>query len=276
MPRHYVDFTMDGSAAGMVNGYISGIADNISTKQYIESAVSFTTSTLSALFEAEMDAVAKAQPERYYHVYNWGKTYNDRSPVGDPENRLWKLVSTGSGKGRQIGFTFLPEHVPTPIEPELLKGKRKVNTGVHIFTWKAVVMEYGIEVEIRPKLPGVKTLAFVDDTTGKVIFRKGPIHTIPGYRTTTGMFSSFFISWWTQAAPGMYEKFVKPELERDVVSNADLAKISRQATRRRRKDLGISIIDFRTGEALAKAHMDRNRIDYARRARRRRLNLYGY
>jgi len=272
--KKWVDFSMDEGETGIVNGYIKGIADNISTRRYVDGAVEFATQQLSRKFEEEADIAAASNEgrEHFYHVYNWGDTYGDRSLVGSPANRLWKLVSVGQGKNRAIGFTFLPETRPSPIEPELLE--LGVNPGVHIFTWKAPVMEYGIPVNIRPKLPGVKGMSFVKD--GVVYYRQGEVNTTPGYKTTTGVFSSFFVTWWSQVAPGEYERNVKPMLEADVIRPGDLSKIAKQATRRRRKDLGINVLDEKTGERLAKKHMDDNRIDYVRRARRRRMKLYGY
>lgn len=266
-----VDFSMDEGETGIVLGYLNGISKNISTRQYIDSAVQYATQELSAAFEEEADNAAKSASENFYHVYNWGDTYGDRSTVGLPQFRLWKLVTMGTGKSRTLGFTFLPETRPTPIEPEI---EDMVVSGVHIFTWKAPVMEYGIEVTIAPKLPGVKNLVFVMD--GEVISSSKPITTTPGYRTTTGVFTSFFKMWWEQVAPMTFDTRVRPVLESDVITNRDLAKVAKQATRRRRKDLGINILDTRTGESLARKHMEDNKVDYVRRARRRRMNLYGY
>jgi hypothetical protein len=272
MTRLKTQFTMDQSAAGIVNGYMSGIAEKVSTRQYIDGAVTFASEQLSKMFEQEMDTAARAAPEKFYHVYNWGNSYGDNSKVGLPQFRLWKLVSMGQGATRQLGFTFLPEHVPTPIEPELIA--LGVKEGVHIFTWKAPVMEYGMNVTIRPKLPGVTGMSFVKN--GQVYFRTGEVNTVPGYKTTTGMFSGFFIAWWTQAAPQTFNNLIRPELEKDLITNKDLAAVARKATRRRRKEMSIDITDYRTGEALAIKHMENNRIDYVRRARRRRMDLYGY
>lgn len=272
--KRWVDFSMDEGETGIVNGYIEGIAKNVSTRRYIDGAVEFATQELSRSFEEEADTAARASKNNFYHVYNWSEDYGDRSLVGNPANRLWKLVSAGTGKSRTVGFSFLPETRPTPIEQELLDVG--VNPGVHIFTWKSVVMEYGIEVHIRPKLPGVKGMSFVDPSTGEVVYRQGTVDTVPGYKTTTGVFSSFFITWWSEVAPMEYESRVRPVLEADVITNKDLAKVAKQATRRRRKDMGINVLDRKTGESLAKKHMDDNRIDYVRRARRRRMKLYGY
>lgn len=265
-----VEFSMDPGQTGIVNGYISGIATSVSTRQYADSAVQYAADTLSFLFEQDMDNAAQAAPNLFYHVYNWGDSYNDRSKVGLPAFRLWKLITTGSGRNRQVGFTFLPETVPSPIEPELIEVG--VKEDIHIFTWKAPVMEYGLPVTIAPKLS--KILVFFQD--GDIRVSKKPITTVPGYRTTTHMFTGFFLSWWQSVAPSTFDNLVRPELERDVITNKDLKKIAQKATRRRRKDIGIDVIDFRTGEALAKRHMEKNRIDYLRRARRRKAERYDY
>lgn len=265
-------FSMDGGAAGIVNGYIEGIADNISTKMYVDSAVGYAADQLSSLFSLAMDEVARRSPEHYYHVYNWGAAYKDFSPVGSPVHRLWALTSTGSGRNRQVGFTFLPETVPSPLEPELID--LGVNQNVHVFTWKATVMELGLTVRLGPKLPGVKSAIFVVD--GEVIRAQGSYDAHPGENTTNGMFGAFWVSWWEGFAPGIYNTTIRPQLERDIVTDADIAKVARQATRRRRKDIELKAIDEETGRALAEKHMNDNKINYTRRARRERMKQYGY
>lgn len=268
-PRLKAEFSMDAATTGIVNGYIEGIADNISTKQYVDSAVQYASESLTGLFEMAVDAEALKHKPNWYHVYNWGKSYKDYSTVGVPTNRLWKMVVTGSGRNRSVGFTFLPETVPSPLEPELIA--LGVKEGVHIFTWKATVMEYGIPVTIKPL--GNNQLIYVQN--GKVYRRKDAVTTVPGYRTTTGVFSAFYVAWWGGVAPSLYATLIKPQLETDVITNNSFAKVIKQATRRRRKDIGISAIDEETGRALAIRHMEKNKIDYRRRARRRRLERYG-
>lgn len=279
MAKHYqFDLGMDDAQADAVSGYIEGISTTISTTRYLDGVVEFASRQMMDKFATAVDVAAAAAKESFAHVYEWGDEYGDTSRVGAPQFRLWRMTSIGRGRRREIGFQFLPSKVPSPIEPELLEpgpNGQTVNEDVHIFTWKAPVMEYGMEVEIRPKLSKVKAMAFVDDETGEIIFRKTPIITVPGKDDHIGVFTGFYAAWWSQAAGQVFDQEIRPQLEADVISERALKKVA-QATRRRRKGIDLTTVDYNRGKSMAEKHMKDNEIDYVRRAARRRRERYGY
>jgi hypothetical protein len=274
-----VDLGWDPSAAYYGAGYIDGIASSITTI-YIDDAMQYATTHLGGLFERAMDTAARFAPERYNHVYEWGETYGSRETVGVPEYRLWRL-KYGGGRGRRtVGFEFLPSHRPSPIEPQLLEPGKKgrvVNEGVHIFTWKAPIMEYGLPVTIMPQL--AKKLAFVDPQTGKLVFTSRTITDVPGKDKLEGNFTTFYTAWWTEEAPRLFESQIKPRLEFDIVHPRGTG--GRFVTRgyavpSKSTEARVGVQSYAAGRRSAEADMEKNRMDYIGRAAERRAELYGY
>jgi hypothetical protein len=232
------------------------------------------------MFETAMDSVARLSPDSYHHMYEWGQSYGSRETVGIPQYRLWKLNIIGSGGNREVSFTFLPSHRPTPIEEELLqpgKGGRVVNQEVHIFTWKAMVMEYGMPVTIEPKI--AKTLVFVDDETGKLIFTKRTIRTVPGKDKLTGNFTTFYLGWWTGVAPGIFDERIKRRLEEDIIPRDLRGRFRKRSSIKLvspEQAVRIGVQSYAAGKAASTEEMNKNKIDYIARAHERRMDLYGY
>lgn len=280
-----VNFEADDSAAAKLNGYLSGVAEGVSSKKYINAATDYAYVTLKDRFEAAVDITARSNPLKFHHVYEWGDEYGDYSTVGVPQMRLWELVSTGTGKQRSVSYRLLPSVRPVPIEPELLEpGKtgKVVKEGVHIFTWKAVVMEYGQTVHITPKLRQVKAMAFVDDATGKLKFTSRPIVTVPGKdEGNAGAFTSLTYAWWSTQAPAIYDNEIVPILQAKLVPRIQgrFAEWN-AAVRSKRASLSgaarnLNTMDYEKGKKQALKDMKDQAIDYVARAQKRRDDLYG-
>lgn len=273
-------FDMDNSAADKFSGYLTGIADAIETPKYLESAIEYASSILRNRYEGAVDLAARLNPEKFHHIYEWGNDYGDYSTVGVPQMRLWKIIENGRGNSKSLGYTFLPSVRPVPIEPELLepgKNGQVVKEGVHIFTWKATVMEYGQTVRIEPKLRQVKSMAFVVD--GKVIFRKTPVITQPGmYNGNAGAFTGITYAWWGTQAEVIFSNEIRPVLERNLVprnARGQFVKWSRDIYRRRATLNQMSDkIHFDSGRSQAIKDMQRQSIDYVGEAQKRRDDLY--
>lgn len=276
-----MSFDLDISEASATLGYISGVAASIMDRTYLDSVIEYTSDTLAAKFAISADAAARMSPNAYFHMYEWGREYGSRENVGIPQRRLWKLVSTGNGAHRVLGFTFLPSTRPVPIEPELLvpgKKGRTVNTDVHIFTWSALVMEQGLQVTLMPKL--TKNMAFVA-SDGTLRFTSKTIRTNPGEISgVAGNFTNFYRSWWASAGPSIFENEIKPGLEFDIVHprGAGGRFVERTSPRLVRADQAVSVglQSYTEGMAKAKATLKINKMNYIGRARARRLELYGY
>lgn len=276
-----VDFGMDGSQAGSWMGYISGFTSKLNTTEYIGSVMQYASSALTNAFELAMDDRARLNPEQFHHVYEWGKDYGSYETVGNPADRLWKMVITGNGRDRAVSYVFLPSTRPVPIEQALLvpgkKGKT-VLTDVHIFTWKATVMEYGLPVSISPKLG--KFIVFPDPKTGKIIFTTRTINTVPGKDKLRGNFHTFYNSWWTAVAPVIFDRQIRPFFEKSIKPKDEKGRFRTWTSAERRNQRGQSattlIKSYEAGVADGVEEAKRQAIDYVARARGRRLELYGY
>jgi hypothetical protein len=259
------------------------MATTVESRRYIDSVLDFTTSELAFKFGVDMDIRAAAQPERFSHVYEWGEDYYDKSTVGNPFYRLWRLGTVGEGNTRTLGFFFQPSERPSPIHPQLLEPgakERTVNEGVHVFVWKAPIMEYGLTVIIRPEL--AKKLVFVDDKTGKTIFTSRTITARPGVgrngENHVGQFTRFFREWWGGRAEQEFDRTVRPRIESDL---GDLDGLSTVLSKYRPRTKQVNIefnntTAFNDGESQAKRDYSRSRQDFLAAAARRRMDIYGY
>jgi hypothetical protein len=208
------NFSVDDAEGQYLVGYLRGLSTEIETKQHLGSVVKFTQTELKNRFALAVDQAARLNKDRWYHVYEWGDTWATRKDnAGDPENRLWKLTSAKRGTGSTVGFTFLPSVVPTPLHPE------EEAVGVeqrHTFTWKAPVMEYGQTVTISPVEALHGKLVFYWEKIDKVVATTKTITTKTD-PAVVGVFSSYFVAWWRTEGPSIFEKEIRPMLERDIV-----------------------------------------------------------
>lgn len=272
-----VSIGADISQAAAAAGYISGISSTVKTKRYLDSATSYAFSELALAFGIAIDTYAQMNPERMHHVYEWGDSYHDYSNVGNPGARLWYIMSSGSGGKRAVSFAFNPSRKPVPIHPELLEpGKtgKTVKEGVHIFTWKAPVMEYGTTVTISPELG--EFLALPSGKPGEPIFTKKTIRSVPGRGGTMGMFTSFTLGWWRTSALDIFENDIKPRLERDIGDEAWLNRALSRSRRQKKITVGVAgEMEFRRGQQMAKQSLEQKSLNYISSAAIRREELYG-
>lgn len=284
MVKNKLELNVDASGIHATAGYIQGFSDEVVTDKYISSAVGYVQTELSKFFGEALDAAARAAKGSYLHVYEWGDDYDDDSTIGNPTKRLWKLTQMGQGKDRVIGYMFLPSVKPVPINPILLEGGTQVKEGLHIFTWKAPVMEYGMRVTIR-RLPGTKMLAFVDNRTNEMRFAKGPYTFEAGVSPhgkpqQKGVFTGFFVAWWQTQAPVLYDNVIRPEIEQGLVKGNRLGEIARKL---RRRSKGFSISTAMEGKRTFASARKAAREDLKGQARElrqatleRRFDKYGY
>jgi HK97 family phage major capsid protein len=146
-------FEMDATGAYGVMGFIDGMTGYIKTPFYINAVLRHTHARLSNFFDLWLDAQAQLDPVALQHVYEWPQEYHHyRETVGNPAYRLWQHTLSGVASSAEASFNFLPSHRPSPINPILLEpgptGKT-VKPNIHVFVWKAQVMEYGLPVDIR-------------------------------------------------------------------------------------------------------------------------------
>lgn len=123
-------------------------------------------------FEAYLDAVARIDPYRYHHIYEFGMT-------GNKSGRLFKsTIKNGS-----ISYSFTDSKLP--------------NENGQIFVKKAFVMESGQPLQITPK--NSEFLAFEID--GEQIFARSTYVQNPGGPYVAGSFRAIFEEYFKSRLP---------------------------------------------------------------------------
>lgn len=275
--RNSVDLKSDTSQGSALVGYIEGMTATINSRRYLDSATQFAFRKLAEQFGRDMDATAARHHNLYHHVYEWGPSWDSRyDNVGLAPFRLWRLTSKGSGGQRRVSYEFLPSQVATPVNPILLvpgkKSGKTVKEGIHVFTWKAPVMEYGITVTIRPELSD--WLAFPKG--GRAQFSQKTMTQTPGAGGTAGMFQAFFVDWWSDEAIRTFDRDVRPQLEHDAANEAGLH--DALLKRRRPARVGFSISDksaLMGAKEEARRDYEKFRSRYIAGAADRRFDKYG-
>lgn len=122
-----------------------------------------------------IDASARSKPRSLHHVYEWNK-------VGIASSRLFKLSRLDTdGLSFKINYDF-------KLSKSSVPSKNKKQKKKYIFANKALIMETGMPIVIRPK--SAERLVFEMD--GKTIFMpKGTSVTVkrPGGKQATNQFS---------------------------------------------------------------------------------------
>lgn len=281
---------MDPGGAGAMMGYVRGMSKTVRTPAYINSAVTFAHSRLSQFFDIWMDTIARANPEGFQHVYEWPTRFQNYSEtVGVPGYRLWRHTLSGLGRDRVASFAFRASKRPSPVNPILTTpgptGK-SVREGVHVFVWKAPAMEYGIDIEVTPKL--ARYLAYVfgasdggagadggragfRETEGgdTIVFSQGPVNFVAGGGKMKYNFTNAFASWWSSLAGEEFDRSVRPILESDLIDQHDLDREIRVGNRTKSKALSIMASGARAEQA-ARGHLMDNEKRYYEQARQRR------
>lgn len=123
-------------------------------------------------FEAYLDAVARIDPYRYHHIYEFGMT-------GNKSGRLFRsTIKNGS-----ISYSFTDSKVP--------------NENGQVFVKKAFVMESGQPLQITPK--NSEFLAFEID--GEQIFARSTYVQNPGGPYVAGSFKAIFEEYFKSRMP---------------------------------------------------------------------------
>lgn len=132
-------------------------------------------------FGAYLDAQARVRPKALHHVYEWKR-------AGHPNARLFRLrVVSQEGITFKIGYELLDSKTLVPTT----KGVHR-----HVFKNKAMVMEQGLPVIIRPRFS--ERLVF-ETNTGTVFMPKGRPVTVqrPGGKAATNQFKMSYVKFFS-------------------------------------------------------------------------------
>lgn len=284
----FIAATVEAAGADAFLGYVYGMQRIISGRRYIDSALTYAHSVLASAFDDWMDAIARANPEPFAHVYEWPEEFQDyRETVGVPAFRLWRHEF--DGRGNTASFTFMPSVRPSPVDPILLEpgpGGEVVNEGVHIFVWKAQAMEYAVDITVTPEL--TRYLAYVGnragmgedpgwhharenpDTGNSINFSDGPVSFQAGGEVHYLQFTTQFMYFWATMAGREFDARVRPRLQADVVNEAELARLIRQGNFARP---GVGVGTFAEAERQAVEDLRGKQGDYISEARVRKEAL---
>lgn len=145
-----------------------------------------------AQFDRNADIAAETDKKMYHHVYEWGE-------IARPEGRLWDFVVTGLGSNRELYYVFTESRKPVPISD----APGDTRSEVHIFKWKAPVMEAGEPLEVKP-INENGLLVFPRGQHGNFAslnedmdFSKQPVFVRhPGGEESVGSFGRLWESYW--------------------------------------------------------------------------------
>lgn len=237
-----VDVTQGMATAG----FLKEVSVKIGTPQYVGPVLKWVHQKMSEAFSEHMATLAPHNQAEFHHVYEWDQ-------IGDPSAQLWRDVLVGGGATRMATWEWLASKTVVPVvHPEAI-GKVKQ---IHIFTWKAPVMEYDTEITIAPKRG--EWLAYFtgppgDNTSEELRFTKEPITVQnPGGPATKGAFTKEYVSWWGgEGSATEFRMRIQRLLEHDL-AGMPLNSVSgafRAGTRSRNKPIGIvSIADATAAE----------------------------
>lgn len=236
MARKYVGFNVDTAEASALSGFLKKLSTDIKTTRHIGPVLRYTHAVMSDAFTEYMSAVAPAQQSRFHHVYEWGQ-------IGDPTARLWEDKLIGGGSDRTATFTWKASKQSVPVRQDFLDaGVKKI----HVFVWKAPVMEYSKNISIEPKR-GKFLAYFTGPTTpeGKyeMQFSTKPIEvTNPGGEMVKGSFTREYVSWWGGAgASNTFDKIIRRVLEEDL-GKMPIEETTRPFRRARNKRFSMSTL----------------------------------
>jgi hypothetical protein len=209
-------------ALGELLGGLSGIAEGMDTDTYLGGVIRQAHSEATNIFDQA--AAATAKTGRLQHVYEYGTTGvttgRPTFKATDQAARLWVHEIGGQGKNQIFGFFFRPATQPNPQPTTASTGVaskylRKLSRRKHIFRQKAMIIESGAQVTIKPKNGNLLFVPFYGEpatnprNTRGFAMSKGPITMTPG-ATSQGTFTAFWEAFWaSQGNVAMGEAMTK-------------------------------------------------------------------
>lgn len=258
-------FTVDASEADALQGLLSGMSQEIKTARYMSSVLNYSHGIMSNEFDLFMASISPTQPERFHHVYEWNQ-------IGQPKAQLWKNLIVGHGGSKIATFKWLASKTTVPI-PEQLKETGDGPKRIHVFVWKAPIMEFSIPVTIRPQRGNILIIPFGDTFR----FTQQWQHVAnPGGEATHGAFTTAYEEWWAGGAgEKAFQTSIKSTLENDL-GRTPVEQAVRPFRRARSKQVTLSTFNsraFEYGRAKAEQYIQGLESRYLAQAAAREANF---
>jgi len=281
--RKYVGFNVDTDEAKALTGLLTGLSTEVKSNRYLGSVLKYTHALMSEEFDDHMLVVAGSQPSRFHHVFEWGM-------IGNPIGKLWANKLVGNGNNRVATFEWRASKKTVPVREDFAEVGVKQ---IHVFVWKAPMMEAGVPLTITPKrgkflvyftgptnpedrYPG----PFDEDENGKPmrVITDEPIRvTNPGGSQVVGAFTREYVSWWAGSGSSqVFEGRVKKVLEEDL-GRMPIESVTRRFRRKTvsMQVLGNSDAAHNAGKAAAQKYLRARSANYIAQARARERLIYG-
>lgn len=214
-----MQMSADLSNALKFGSTMQALQQTLNTDKHLNALTNAGYEVLRDAFNTQMHMAAQSAAGTllYHHVYEW-------EHVGEPGFQLWKMNLTGRGGNKSISWNWRPSKTTVPTmtnvngTDKFLPSKgfdpSKLNR-IHIFVWKAPIMEYGVTVTVRPRLSHV--LVFPNNQQQGAGGRMGPgtatftgdVQTITPGAQVQGNFTAAFIAFFGSQANQVLENSVK-------------------------------------------------------------------
>lgn len=282
MPRGKPSITVDTAEVEVLTGTLKGLHREFNTDRHLSAVTRAAFEVANEHFTDETHRAAAMAPTKFHHVYEW-------KHIGHPGFQLYRNKMTGRGGMRSVTWEWRASKTLVPTDVNI-DGTRKFPQGfdtsklnkIHIFVWKAPMMEYGVEVTVRPKLatklvfpnPELLGSEYRKRGASNVTFTPHFVRFTPGGEVM-GHFTLWFTGWW---GGGMAQEIIDSQFtnSRDrLFKHTFQMRMARTPKgRMRRKSFTIvpDASSARYGKNIARAmaaDMEHNYIAMAARRRRR-------
>lgn len=276
---------VDTSEVVALTSTLRSVEAHMNTNRHLNVVTKAAFELLAQQFNMQTHLVAGMSVGEFHHVYEW-------EHVGVPGAQLWRNELKGRGGQRRVTWGWRASRTTVPTETDIHGGPRFQPTKgfdpsrlqrIHVFVWKAPMMEYGVSVTVSPKLSHVLVFPNPDLAGGgrfgrgpsPVTFSPHPVRTTPGEQVQ-GNFTAWFTSWWGGGSAQGIADSIFADKRDEAFKKAFSARIdSSPIFRTSRKSFNITTDAeaARQGKNIARAiagDMEHNYIAMA--ARRRRMN----
>lgn len=257
---------VDGMDAGMNNSYIAGLI----TEAHMEAATQF-----------DMVAAAHGTAGFITHMFEYGtagitRGYRRHHDPTAAKARLWVHRLVGTGGTFDAGFIFRPALSPNPkptvkhtkVEKQYLD---RLSKREYTFRQRAMVMETGLQVTIRPKASKRLFVPFYgQEPTGDPSNKRGfamvpgPLRVTPGAEAA-GTFTAFWNGWWRTEGTRMMEQNIERRVDND--TREVMKRAEAEAGKQRMEPLHLVNV---AGEANKAKSDTKRKIDNSTRRRKSR------
>lgn len=276
---------VDTSEVVALTSALQSVESYMTTNRHLNVVTKAAFEVMAQQFNFQTHLIAGMSVGEFHHVYEW-------EHVGVPGFQLWKNELSGRGGQRRVSWSWRASKTTVPTKTNVYGGPRFKETKgfdpdklqrIHVFVWKAPIMEYGVRVTVKPKLSNVLVFPNPDLKGGgrfghgprPITFSPHPVRTVPGEQVQ-GNFTAWFTSWWGGGSAQNIADSIFADRRDDAFKKIFNARMDSSPVFRSRKK-GFRITPdaeaARQGKNIARAiagDMEHNYIAMA--AKRRRMN----